>query len=220
VNAWDRLPGIETYVRAIKDSHARRAHPQVLYSVGESDDMLTSAGSRKDRRESLIITDFPSAVERPSLPVTPAPRPTFWDTSKNTAQLPPAEGVPDQALWVCPQCGFQSATVDVFRRHEPEPLSISTITASSRAPVAFEAPALQDASSSETTTAKSLGQVSTVKALPNPDEPQYRSGFSARGAPLASLTDPSLLMPPSPTRGPSISSPSASVISSASASAS
>jgi len=58
--------------------------------------------SPSGRRESLILTDFPTADDRPSLPVTPAPirRPTFWGEERDEAgELPGAEGVPDQAEW-------------------------------------------------------------------------------------------------------------------------
>ncbi|KAL5438591.1 hypothetical protein PMIN07_011666 [Paraphaeosphaeria minitans] len=98
-NAWDSVPGIETYVRAIIDSQTRRGKPQVLNQAVEQ---VRSPMTRKERRESLILTDFPSAVERPSLPVTPAPvaRPTFWGEERTEqGELPQAEGVPDQPDW-------------------------------------------------------------------------------------------------------------------------
>ncbi|KAI7209487.1 nucleotide-diphospho-sugar transferase [Hortaea werneckii] len=58
----------------------------------------------KHRRESasLRLTDFPTAAERPSLPVTPAPRrkqPTFWGDDRDEAEMPSAEGVPEQSEW-------------------------------------------------------------------------------------------------------------------------
>ncbi|KAI7069854.1 hypothetical protein KC352_g42671, partial [Hortaea werneckii] len=58
----------------------------------------------KNRRESssLRLTDFPTAAERPSLPVTPAPRrkqPTFWGDDRDEAEMPSAEGVPEQSEW-------------------------------------------------------------------------------------------------------------------------
>lgn len=209
-NAWDAEPGIDRYVRAIMDSHSRRANPQVIYSTGDSEEILTGAASRKDRRESLLITDFPSAIERPSLPVTPAPRPAFafWGQDKKPSiELPSAEGVPDQALWVCPQCGFQSVRLDDFRRTAPEHLSISTITASSTPPVV----APPTAPKPEAPGIRSPPKTSTAKAAElTPSGPQYRSGVSARGAPLASLTDPSLLAPSPSVSGPSIASPPAS----------
>ncbi|KAF2477057.1 nucleotide-diphospho-sugar transferase [Lindgomyces ingoldianus] len=101
VNAWDTVPGIDTYVRAIMEAQNRRGKPQVLHQA-RGEEIPSPSISRKERRESLILTDFPSAVERPSLPVTPAPvrRPTFWGEERDVAgELPPAEGVPDQAEW-------------------------------------------------------------------------------------------------------------------------
>ncbi|KAF2875622.1 nucleotide-diphospho-sugar transferase [Massariosphaeria phaeospora] len=100
VNAWDNVPGIDRYVRAVMDSQSRRGKPQPLQLSGITDEVFSP--STKDRRESLILTDFPSAIERPSLPVTPAPvrRPTFWgDERKDVGELPGAEGVPEQAEW-------------------------------------------------------------------------------------------------------------------------
>lgn len=50
----------------------------------------------------MKITDFPTEIERPSLPVTPAPqrRPSFWGEERDAAgELPGAEGVPEQSQW-------------------------------------------------------------------------------------------------------------------------
>ncbi|KAF9690834.1 hypothetical protein EKO04_011040 [Ascochyta lentis] len=120
-NAWDSVPGIDSYVRSIMDSQGKRGKVQVLQQATGTDDMGSPTLSRKDRRESLILTDFPSAVERPSLPVTPAPlrRPTFWGEERDeVGELPAAEGVPEQNEWVCPQCGFSSPHASAFgRRH-------------------------------------------------------------------------------------------------------
>lgn len=59
----------------------------------------------------MRVTDFPTEVERPSLPVTPAPiRRSFAQASGDEAadeQLPIAEGVPKQEDWV-------GLTVDAF----------------------------------------------------------------------------------------------------------
>ncbi|KAJ4304817.1 glycogenin glucosyltransferase [Kalmusia sp. IMI 367209] len=102
VNAWDSVPGIDTYVRAILDSQTRRGQPQVVHQATAPEEVMSPTISRKARRESLILTDFPSAVERPSLPVTPAPvaRPTFWGEERDEqGELPQAEGVPDQQDW-------------------------------------------------------------------------------------------------------------------------
>ena len=51
----------------------------------------------------MRLTDFPSELERPSLPVTPAPirRPSFWGEERDQeGELPAAEGVPSQEDWV------------------------------------------------------------------------------------------------------------------------
>jgi glycogenin glucosyltransferase len=139
VNAWDANPSIERYVRAVLEA---QKSPQIR-APPQSTEILSPSG----RRESLLLTDFPSADDRPSLPVTPAPirRPTFWGEERDEAgDLPAAEGVPDQAEWVCPQCGFSSDT-----------------------PVAFyHAPAIPTAlaSDSATTSAQPQAEVSTVEA--------------------------------------------------------
>ncbi|KAF2175676.1 glycosyltransferase family 8 protein [Zopfia rhizophila CBS 207.26] len=195
VNAWDSVPGIDTYVRAIMEAQARRGKSQVLSQAGGSEEILSPSVSLKERRESLIITDFPSAVERPSLPVTPAPvrRPTFWGEERDEAgELPAAEGVPDQADWVCPQCGFSSVSAADFRRPRRTSSTASTLTAFATPSPAATLATLQ---SPPTTTAPPKSgptQVSTSPPRTNP-----RSGISPRGAPLASLTDPALLSPKS-----------------------
>jgi glycogenin len=118
-NAWDEISGIEQYVRALRN----RGKVQVLHNTASPTEPTqqhilspTNEPSAEEliekvqqkRRESLILTDFPSAVERPSLPVTPAPKArTFWGSERDDeGELPPAEGVPSQQDWVCPNCGF------------------------------------------------------------------------------------------------------------------
>ncbi|KAK8199102.1 nucleotide-diphospho-sugar transferase [Phyllosticta capitalensis] len=104
-NAWDAVPGIEKYVRNVMGTQGKRVKPSniSLAGLGQPPDLMSPTGNgRTGRRESLILTDFPSAVERPSLPVTPAAvrRPTFWGGERDEAgDLPPAEGVPNQAEW-------------------------------------------------------------------------------------------------------------------------
>lgn len=103
-NAWDAMPEIERYVQAI--SQARRGKVQVIQpaapSFEEADPSLSSRVTEKIRRPSMKITDFPTEVERPSLPVTPAPRhPSFWGEERDAVgELPAAEGVPKQEDWV------------------------------------------------------------------------------------------------------------------------
>ncbi|KAF2209242.1 glycosyltransferase family 8 protein [Cercospora zeae-maydis SCOH1-5] len=125
-NAWDDVNGINSYVRALTSFQKNRGKVQVVESnvpstgiaaptnilspTSQSDpeDLVQRVEDARGRRESLILTDFPSAAERPSLPVTPAPqRRVFWgDERDTTSDLPPAEGVPNQADWVrCVVCG-------------------------------------------------------------------------------------------------------------------
>lgn len=73
----------------------------------------SSIGQEEGQRRGSKVTDFPSEIERPSLPVTPAPirRPKFWgaggpnsgtEGEEDVEQfLPAAEGVPAQTDWVC-----------------------------------------------------------------------------------------------------------------------
>ncbi len=133
-NAWDEVSGIEDYVRALTSFQKNRGKIQVLQHSSQSpvtsppeqtqrqqfnkmagqmhildatnepaaDDLIAAVAKR---RESLILTDFPTAMERPSLPVTPAPirRGNFWGKERGEREgeevLVPAEGVPDQRDW-------------------------------------------------------------------------------------------------------------------------
>jgi glycogenin glucosyltransferase len=117
VNAWDNVPGIDSYVRAISDMSGIRGKNQSLRQTTGTDDISSPILERRNRRESLILTDFPSAVERPSLPVTPAPvrRSMFWGEERNQAgELPSATGVPDQTEWVRLRCAFSSVKPSNF----------------------------------------------------------------------------------------------------------
>ncbi|KAI9672700.1 MAG: glycogenin glucosyltransferase [Alyxoria varia] len=99
-NAWDKDSSIDHYVRAVKQSQGKTGNVDVLQNITAAD--FAPGAQPTKRRESLILTDFPTEVERPSLPVTPAPirRPTFWGEERNKAgDLPAAEGVPDQTEW-------------------------------------------------------------------------------------------------------------------------
>lgn len=121
-NAWDDVSGIDSYVRALTKFQKNRGKIEVLKhetgspvqpAPGEQTHILSPTNEPsadelveqvQKRRESLLLTDFPSAVERPSLPVTPAPvrRSNFWGSERDEeGELPPAEGVPSQADWVC-----------------------------------------------------------------------------------------------------------------------
>ena len=110
-NAWDGNNAIDQYVRAVRETQTKRGGVQVLQqderdnilsSTGEED--VTSPGSKQRRRPrqgSLVLTDFPTEDERPSLPVTPLPRGrSFWGGERDEeGELPAAEGVPDQKDW-------------------------------------------------------------------------------------------------------------------------
>lgn len=113
-NAWDNVASIERYVRAVMEVQTGRSKPLKL-----AEQILSPSG----HRESLILTDFPTIDDRPSLPVTPAPirRPTFWGEERDgEGDLPGAEGVPDQTEWVCPSCGFLAASpVAFYRARQP-----------------------------------------------------------------------------------------------------
>jgi hypothetical protein len=116
LNAWDNVASIDRYVRAVMEVQGRTKASKL------PEEIMSPSG----RRESLILTDFPTFDDRPSLPVTPAPirRPTFWgDERDGVGDLPGAEGVPDQAEWVCPSCGFLATTpVAFYRARQPSSL--------------------------------------------------------------------------------------------------
>ncbi len=124
-NAWDEVPEIEHYVSALQQH--RRAKTQVLHNTDPSnstDEPLLSPDStptQKNRRPSMKLTDFPTEIERPSLPVTPAPvrRPSFWGEERDEAgDLPAAEGVPRQENW------DPAAKLDELKRHQAEVLAL------------------------------------------------------------------------------------------------
>jgi glycogenin glucosyltransferase len=224
VNAWDSVPGIENYVRAIMDSHGRRTKTQVIQQTTGTEELSSPLLERRNRRESLIITDFPSAVERPSLPVTPAPikRPSFWGEERNeTGELPAAEGVPDQTDWVCPQCGFSSPNSSDFQRRR-ESLASATTAVVTPVPAASSALLPNPSHEGQLSAEEIAVPVDGSSFVPHPSSPaetlekpaipspQPRSGLSPSGVPLASLTDPTLFAPPSPPLGFNTSLPLAS----------
>jgi glycogenin glucosyltransferase len=210
-NAWDSVPGIDSYVRSIMDSQVKRGKVQVLQQATGTEEIGSPTLLGKDRRESLILTDFPSAVERPSLPVTPAPvrRPTFWGEERDeTGELPAAEGVPEQSDWVCPQCGFSSSYASDFgpRRSSFASASKNDETPSSTLASVIDAPGSSLRKKKEFPGLKDEPmqreeQEAVVEAPEEVEEgaqvqttpvPNPRSGLSTTGVPLASLTDPSL----------------------------
>jgi hypothetical protein len=97
-NVWDDNPEIERYIGALQKN--RKGNIQVLQGYGSGIPQTSSSGGR---RPSTKLTDFPTVLERPSLPVTPAPvrRPSFWGRERDAeGELPAAEGVPAQEEWV------------------------------------------------------------------------------------------------------------------------
>lgn len=110
-NAWDEDPYIQRYIESM--TQARRPKIQVISRTSQTNtDQAASTsptGPAPGHRPSIKLTDFPTEVERPSLPVTPAPivrRPSGnggqvegQDPSAATS-LPAAEGVPSQEDWV------------------------------------------------------------------------------------------------------------------------
>ncbi len=98
-NAWDEVPEIERYIGRLQKN--RKGNIQILQGYGSGAGQAQSPNW--DRRTSLKLTDFPSELERPSLPVTPAPirKPSFWGAERDEeGELPGAEGVPSQEDWV------------------------------------------------------------------------------------------------------------------------
>lgn len=100
-NAWDDIPEITKYMEGLQKP--RKARIQILHHTP------TSPGEKgpeplpiAERRTSLKLTDFPTEIERPSLPVTPAPirRPSFWGDEREGGPLASADGVPLQEEWV------------------------------------------------------------------------------------------------------------------------
>lgn len=118
-NAWDDVPEIEKYVDGLQQKSRRTKNrglklgglPQSAFAPDEDDDADVPW-----RFRGLRVTDFP--VDRPSLPVTPAPlrRSKFWGggggggspglgglggEDEEEKRLPAAAGVPAQSDWVC-----------------------------------------------------------------------------------------------------------------------
>lgn len=107
-NAWDEVPGIGRYVEGLQRHRRAKIRPK----AGLSDvPAKPSAGVVfLQMPRAMRVTDFPTEVERPSLPVTPAPirRPSHWGEDKGddddvarSHSLPVAVGVPLQSEWVC-----------------------------------------------------------------------------------------------------------------------
>ena len=105
------MPEIDRYVTSLPQN--RRAKVQVLFNKDTktaapiSSEPLASPTTeqpqpQQQQRRASKVTDFPTEIERPSLPVTPAPvqRPRFWSAERDAqGDLPAAEGVPEQSAW-------------------------------------------------------------------------------------------------------------------------
>ncbi|KAI2719056.1 CAZyme family GT8 [Penicillium roqueforti] len=96
-NAWDEDPEIQRYIETIQ---GRRTKSQVT-SPGAQSNSPGKSPPTPGFHPNTKITDFPTEVERPSLPVTPAPihRTSYGNEASGTAALPTAEGVCSQEEW-------------------------------------------------------------------------------------------------------------------------
>jgi len=106
-NTWDEDPDIARFMEGF--NKPRKAPVQVVHDsrsqpgAGAADD---GPPPSRERRTSLKLTDFPTEIERPSLPVTPAPirRSSYFGMNEpegqNAGDLAMAKGVPRQDEWV------------------------------------------------------------------------------------------------------------------------
>ncbi|KAI1987662.1 glycogenin glucosyltransferase [Ophidiomyces ophidiicola] len=97
-NAWDEVPGIEQYMRSLQKP--RRKNVQLL--AGSDRSWSPGSSVSRGRRPSLRLTDFPTEVERPSLPVTPAPirRGSYFEKdSDQKGSIQDTESVTKQEEW-------------------------------------------------------------------------------------------------------------------------
>ncbi|PHH69095.1 hypothetical protein CDD82_7991 [Ophiocordyceps australis] len=107
VNAWDESPEIACFMKT--SQYRQRGRNKGAEGNMASSPNLENRSQRKTEAQGLRLTDFPSQVERPSLPVTPAPirRPLCWPETHDRlkpgnsggAPLPAAQGVPPQPEW-------------------------------------------------------------------------------------------------------------------------
>ncbi|KAL2822518.1 hypothetical protein BJX63DRAFT_417584 [Aspergillus granulosus] len=118
-NAWDEVPEIQQYIQTIQQ--ARKAKVQVLSghpNQQKSPPIQDPSGGSSGIR----VTDFPSEIERPSLPVTPAPirrPPALGSPDEYTSdQLPAAKGVPNQEDWVGLTVDNPSVRLEELRRRQ------------------------------------------------------------------------------------------------------
>ena len=105
-NTWDEIPEIQKYVERFSLSRYGAKHSTGRHTPSSSMGSVISPSEGEEttgRRPSLRLTDFPTEVERPSLPVTPVARgrrSTFWGEERDDqGELPAAKGVPAQQDW-------------------------------------------------------------------------------------------------------------------------
>lgn len=99
-NAWDNDPSISRYVSSLPQNRRSKFHAVLSQTTPAL--ISPPLPEPKHERRPSRITDFPTEIERPSLPVTPAPvhRPSFWGAERDeSGALPAAEGVPEQSDW-------------------------------------------------------------------------------------------------------------------------
>lgn len=126
-NAWDNDASIDKYVQGLKQT-AFRGAVQVLHHDSRGPSPQTGSASSSARstpapsRKAYKTADLASLGDLPSMPVTPAVsyrKPVFWGSDEPTAgrdsQLPEAQGVPDQSLWVCPRCDYIIPLSELWR---------------------------------------------------------------------------------------------------------
>lgn len=108
-NAWDEIPEINRYVDGFQKFHRRGRSGGSVPSLASP---VPRGPGRRPKPSGFKLTDFPTAVERPSLPVTPAPvtgSSSYWAHGEaedevghaSSNALPAAQGVPAQSDWVC-----------------------------------------------------------------------------------------------------------------------
>ena len=106
-NKWDDDPDIARFMEGF--NKPRKAPIQVVHDSRPqtgADTLADGPPPLRERRTSVKLTDFPTEIERPSLPVTPAPirRSSYFGMNEPEGQkegaLPIAQGVPSQDEWV------------------------------------------------------------------------------------------------------------------------
>lgn len=101
-NAWDDDPKIQRYAERLQE----KTQPKRSFQASRMAPGQLAINDFRGRWRGMLVTDFPSKDERPSLPVTPAPlhnRLSSWGIGGPGDQesLPAAKGVPSQVDWVC-----------------------------------------------------------------------------------------------------------------------